>query len=253
MRERHFRLDFRSRARCRVSAGRIYVGIDPGQFTGLVAVQLPPGSLRVVDARLIGFGVVSAAKKGDETWARAQSRAGLFHKIRTQLETWRPDVVVIEEPWDALPSWNTRTGGQGGGSARTASVLELATGKAGKARGSGGASRGTIFGVGVHFGLALAAASDIHTQPSIATYPVTTQKAKRGRDPQLGWMQRRNGHIPKHEDTALACALRLRELKARPVDGVLPTLEALNREENDNVYMALGVLMFHLDRERGIV
>lgn len=208
----------------------IYAGIDPGAVTGLVAIALPAGVFRVVDARLVGFAHVTAGTSTTES--RANVKARLFDRIRAQLDAWSVDVVVIEEPWDALPTFNTRQGG---------------------ANTSGGASRGTTFQVGVSFGLALAAASDTSRDVAIASYPVTSAPAKGRKPERIGWMQRRNGRCPEHERTAREQALQLRGLKERPLDGLLPSRAYLEREENDNVYMALGVLSFHLDRERGIV
>lgn len=228
-----------------VSARRwiTYAGIDPGATTGLVAVSMPPGGTRIHDARLVGFGTVDAvAKAADAELSKAAVRARLFHKIRDKLARWRVDVAVIEEPWDALPQF-----GQG-------------------KRGKSGHSRGTLFTLGAHFGLALAAASDLPWDVAIATYPVTSAREKtsmvkkrgggmmeRTKAERLGWMQRRQSTIPSHERVALECALLLRTLKERPLDGVLPTRAALATEEDDNVYMAVGVLTYHLDRERGAV
>lgn len=237
-----------------------FVGIDPGAKTGLVAISLPDGSFRLDDALLVGFTTIDAKKDG-QPWERAGRRALLMGKIRAQLAKWNARAIVIEEPWDALPSWRPRLGGQGGGASAggrgpAPSLLAIATGQMGTGKGAGGggvgASRGTIFGLGAHFGYACAAAVDLPWETRVYTYPVTTQKPKRGRDGQLGWMQRR-GAIPKHDDVAMQCALKLRTLKEKPANGLLPSAADLAREEDDNVYMALGVLAFHLDRERGVV
>jgi hypothetical protein len=223
----------------------VYAGIDPGATSGLVAVAMPPGAHRLADARLVGFTTITTAKarKGDDDDAgKPRRRAQLFHRIREQLVAWRASVIVIEEPWDALASF-----GQG-------------------KRGKQGHGRGTLFSLGAHYGLVLAAASDLAWDVSIATYPVTSERRKerlvkkpgggmmmRAKPERIGWMQRRNSKIPPHERVALECALLLRALKERPANGVLPSRADLSREEDDNVYMALGVLNFHLDRERGIV
>jgi hypothetical protein len=205
----------------------IYCGIDPGATTGLVAIDMPDGSLyRIVDARLVGFAVVSAGTS--TTDSRANVKARLFHRIRAQLDAWNADVVVIEEPWDALPSWTGKKGIRQEG-------------------------RGTAFAIGAAYGLALAAASDLPWDTVIASYPVTSAAAKARRPERVGWMQRRQPRCPEHDRTAREQALQLRDLKTRPANGLLPTRADLEHEENDNVYMALGVLSFHLDRERGIV
>lgn len=230
----------------------VYAGIDPGATTGLVAVALPPSVYQLNAARLVGFATVTAGSSSTES--RANVKARLFDRIRAQLKAWTVSVAVIEEPWDALPTWNTRTGGQGSGGGK--SLLDLARGGGGDAKkgaGKGGAARGTVFQVGVSFGLALAAASDLPWDVAIASYPVTSAPAKGRKPERIGWMQRRQSRCPEHTKTAIEQALQLRGLKERPLGGMLPSAADLAREENDNVYMALGVLSFHLDRQRGIV
>lgn len=206
----------------------IYAGVDPGGTTGLVAIWCDDTNVphRIVDARLIGFTHLTAGTSSTES--RAVVKARLFDRIRAQLTAWRATIIVIEEPWDALPAW---------------------TGK----RGVRVEGRGTAFAIGAAFGLALAAASDLPWETTIVSYPVTSAAAKGRRAERIGWMQRRQPRCPEHERTAREQALQLRGLKERPANGVLPTRADLEHEENDNVYMALGVLSFHLDRERGIV
>jgi hypothetical protein len=228
----------------------ICCGIDPGGTTGLVAIALPANTYRLVDARLVGFAHVTAGSSSTESKANVKAR--LFDKIRAQLRAWRAEIVVIEEPWDALPTWGTRLGSKADTSAL--SVRQLAEGVQGKpaARG-GGASRGTIFHLGAAYGLALAAAVDHPWDVTVVSYPMTSAPAKGRKPERVGWMQRRQPRPPSHTQTALECAMNLRALKSRPLDGVLPTPAQLATEENDNVYMALGVLSFWLDRQRGIV
>lgn len=214
----------------------IYCGIDPGAETGLVCVALPIGATRLQDGRLVGFTTITAGSVDGDM--KPQRRARLFHRIREQLVAWRVTMVVLEEPWDAMPSWRTRTGGTNT---------------------KGGSSRGTLFGIGAHYACALCAASDLPWDVAVASYPVTSEKEKRKqtakgwrtKPARLGWMQRHHPQIPAHAQTVNECAVLLARLKQLPADGVLPSRAELERVENDNVYMAVGVLNFHLDRERG--
>lgn len=210
------------------NAWTIYAGVDPGAHTGLVCVAMPDGGTRIHDARYIGSACVEAGTSTKDH--KANVRARLFHKVRDQLGRWRVDVAVFEEPWDALPVFGAAKKGLKGR----------------------GASRGTLFSLGASFGLALAAAADLPWPVAIITHPVTTESNPR-KKPRLGWMQRRNGRCPPHEQTANESAHVFRELRQRPHNGVLPTAAELAAEIDDNILMALGVLNFELDRRRGAV
>jgi len=209
------------------------VGIDPGGEAGLVAVLVPP-SLDVARGRFIGCASINTGTSVHES--KPQIRARMFHRIRDLLLAWQPSVVVLEEPWDAMPAW-------------------------GAGRRTKGASRGTIFSLGSHFGLALAAASDLGAYVRIASYPVTSARAKeretvrgtRTTPERIGWMQRRNPKPPSRDRVLSHYRAMLREIKAFPVNGVLPSTDELDRVEAEDVYMSLGVLDFHFDRERGRV
>jgi hypothetical protein len=216
------------------------VGIDPGSITGMIALAVPidgPHPLDFNHARLIGTAKIDV---GDVRGAAA--RAGLFSRVRSQLAAWRPSLVVLEEPFDALPTW-------------------------GKGKRTGGAARGTIFALGAHFGLCVAAAHDVGTivhdldRPHIAAYAVTSAREKtthttrgdRHKAERIGWMQRRESRIPSREHVLAVHRQIFRELQHRPHNGVLPTAAALRAVLDENITMALGVLLFHFDRERGAV
>jgi hypothetical protein len=211
------------------------VGIDPGTVTGMIAVLVPESTKRIGDARLIGAKSVTHGGSTEGIGVTPQARSLLFFTVRETLLRWKPDLVVIEEPWDAQPMWGRDSG-------RTK-----------------GASRGTIFTLGSHFGLVLAAAASLPSAPRIASYPVTSHPPKRGRPGVLGWMQRRASRPPKGDVTRDECARLLRGLCARPATGAIADEDKISayvervREHEHDVLMALGVLTFHLDRERGAV
>jgi hypothetical protein len=212
------------------------VSVDPGGTTGLICLDVPD-DFAIERARLVGWATCTPTKSQDLTPPIQQ--ASLFHRVRTNMLKWHPRLITLEKPEDALPQ-----------------------GWAGKGQKRGGprASRETTFGLGTHYGLALAACSDLPYDVRVCSYPVTTRQPKpitrKGkvvgqRTFQLGWFQRREARPPKREHVLAQLAERFDEIANRPADGVLRSGKILAPPAH--VLMALGVLWFHCDRERGKV
>lgn len=203
------------------------VGIDPGSTTGLVALRIAGHKSRPLDtARWQGNAALATAHRLHRS--DAENRAALFVRVRDWLNVYAPAHVVIEEPSDATPRWN-RQGGE-----------------------SGAAATGTLFLLGAHFGLVLAAAQSCISLPRIYTYQVQGSKRK-GKE---GWMPRGQGGRPMRRDLLLgALRTEARQHFYRPLDGVLPappkdrnTLDATS-VLSDHELMAYGVLCYHLRRQ----
>jgi hypothetical protein len=204
-------------------------GIDPGATTGLVVLLVPDANepahagpmngARWLDSRAISI-------PNSKHRSASENDAALFTVIREWLRHWSVQHVVLEEPWDAVPQ-----------------RLQ---------------SRGTAFGLGKAYGLALAAAWDVKAR--CASYPVTSadermsRGAKRQRliAPRVGWMptfRSKSGalFVQRREITLnalheLSCELRRRS----PASGIIPRdVPMLGEDER----MALGVLQFHLSRK----
>lgn len=211
------------------------VGIDPGGTTGLICLDVPD-DYDYTRARLVG--IATAAPTTAHALTAPTQQASLFHRVRTHLQAFGPRLVVLEKPEDALPQgWHGR----------------------GQKRGGLRASRESTFGLGTHYGLALAAASDLAHDCRVVAYPVTSRQPKpitrKGvvvgqRVFSLGWMQRREARPPKREHLLVGLHALYTILQTRPADGIL---RAKSPTPSDHVLMALGVLCFHCDRERGTV
>lgn len=179
----------------------IAVGIDPGRETGLVCVALGArGSL--AGARWIGEAVLRPSTS--RTLSAAEQRRTLCVRVVEQLEAWAPSLVVLEEPSDAAGYWD--------------------------AQGQRGSGRGTLFGLGAHFGLALAATYMIDPLPRVVSYPCGSRNGR------LGWMQGTARTIARREVTLE---------RARHVGRALGAPVA---ELAEHHLMALGVLVFHVDQ-----
>jgi hypothetical protein len=237
---------------------RIIASIDPGARTGMIAIAVDADRMDITQGRLVGEAVIdigSFAASLDEPLQLKTRALKLFRPVVAQLAAWNPSRVVIENPTDAMPVWGQ---GKPSGGAGGASLLAIATGNAGPGnagpgkRRVGGASRGTIATLGVHLGLCAAAAIAYRPDVELYAYHVTTQQAKKRKRGHVGWMQG-NAPRPMSRDRVLEeMGYLLRTLRERPHSGILPKRSDIFAEPDENVLMALGVLNFHLARERGI-
>lgn len=210
----------------------VWVGIDPGGTVGLAAIVVPmtgPHAHDIDRAKLIGTAQVSASTSAKYT--RATARATMLVRVRKQLVQWNATHVVLEEPSTQTNSWKN-------------------------AKGEGRAT-GTLFFLGAHFGLCLGAAVTVPWPARVWSYPPTTSKRARNSpdaSPEtLGWMQARAPCPTRKDDTLDRMGTLLRQLRQRPANGVLPTKADLATSVTEHELMALGVLNFHLLRERGKV
>lgn len=206
---------------------RIIASIDPGAITGMIAVAVDAVTLDLTQGRLVGEAVVKIGNLGDAEELQLKRRTlKLFEGVRRQLMAWKPTRVVIENPTDALATW--------GAGKRTM-----------------GARRGTIAALGAHLGICAAAAIAIDPDIELVAYHVTSRRDGKNRRGHIGWMQ---GNAPRpmaHEQVAREMGYLLRTLRERPHSGILPRRSTIFATPDDNVLMALGVLNFHLQRERG--
>jgi hypothetical protein len=215
---------------------RIWCGIDPGATAGLVALAVPnvgPGAYDIDRARFVGSASVTATSS--KAYTNAGARGTLLLRVRAKLLEWRVTDVVLEEPSEVPRMQWTAADGQ------------KVTGQA----------TGTVFLQGAHFGLCLGACVSLPWPVRVWAYPPGTPKRQQRKerdtgDPVLGWMQGR-GRMPARELTLARCGDLLRQVKARPADGRIPTAAELTREHSEHERMAAGVLNYHLARERGRV
>ena len=223
---------------------KIIAAIDPGSVAGIVIVALSEATpvertfasnqqsllrdaMYSLDrARLVHAGTIAVSGKAQGR-SVSERRSPLFTRTRDLLRLHRVTDVVIERPADII----------------------LGGFKSDK-RGKGGEAQDTAFGIGNHFGLLEAAALDVNAR--ISCYQIRSHKV-RGGEYVIGWMQRRETKCPPRERILLVTRAMMRELMRRPYDGVIRKGGPDSESENENVLMALGVLMFHCDRERGRV
>lgn len=189
-------------------------GIDPGSSTGVVVVQLRPGSRSIETAGWVGSCLAHPAAE-TKSRTKAEGHARLFERLTAYLRGLDVEEVAIECPVDALPSW--------------------------------GASRGvksnpaTLFSLGSSYGMCLAAASAAGVR-RIKSYRVRTTRKNEG------WMPMVGGH-PQRRDATLD---ELRSLCSRlfPEDvyenGIRTSSAA--RDLGEDQLMAFGVLRYHLRR-----
>lgn len=223
----------------------VCAGIDPGARTGMIAIAVDRDTLDVTNGRLVGERIVDIGAFGklDEPLHLKRRTAGLFLPIWRAMKEWNPSRVVLENPTDALPVWGQK---QTGGGRDTRTVLQIATGGGKPKARIGGASRGTIATLGVHLGICAAAVLAYDPDVTLHAYHVSSQSAKKRKRAHVGWMAgMKRDHILDE------MGYLLRTLRARPHAGILPKREAIFAEPDENVLMALGVLNFHLQRERG--
>lgn len=213
-----------------VVMGRRWAGIDPGSDVGLVGLLVPAHGAHAHSAehaRLIGYSKVTASSS--RSYTRAGRRGSMLLRVRERLIEWRITDIVLEEPSTHTNSWAKSDGGR-----------SVAT--------------GTLFGLGAHFGLCLGAAVTMPWETRVWSYPPTTSKKARTAAvtdyERLGWMQAR-APKPTRQATTLENMQKLFDgLYERPADGMFRTME---RTPSEHELMALGVLNFHLMRERGAV
>lgn len=218
-------------------AARRWAGIDPGATVGLVGLVVPNTGVEANDidrARLIGVASVSASSA--KAYTNAGARGTLMLRVRERLHAWGITDVAIEENSEVTKSWKGADG-------------QRVTGQA----------TGSAFWQGTHYGLCLGAACSLPWPVHVWSYPPTTPRRKQGQrveratgEPVLGWMQGR-GRIAPRDLTLAGMRALLGQLKRRPANGVLPTLDELRTDPVEHVLMGLGVLNFHLQRERGRV
>jgi hypothetical protein len=184
-----------------------FVGIDPGAATGMACMDVE-ADFSIQKGSFIGSATVraSVAKKLN----RAQRDGTLYDRISGQVADWHPNIIVIEEPADVRVSWGKhRTAGGGGASAA-----------------------GTLFRLGAHYGIALAAARQrLPDDGSLASYYVTNRRGERGWMPGEQWTKNR------HNVAVSIIQMTLASIHA-------PT------ELPDDELMACGLILTHLDRLR---
>lgn len=206
-----------------------WAGIDPGADVGLVSLHVPP-DFDITRARLVGYGCV--AESSSTKLARATRKALLLHRVRDRLVEWQADHIVMEQNYDVLVG-----------------------GFRGKGQERRGQSGETAYWQGVHGGLVMGAAVTLPWTARLWGYPATSRIDKKDADgePILGWMQHRAPRPTPRDVTLQAMRALFRTLQRRPADGRLPTGDELAQVQPEHVYMALGVLAYHLERERGRV
>ena len=196
--------------------------IDPGSNTGFVVVDFEstPG-LDVNRARIVGSGVVRPV--GGRADNQAERDLKFVAKIAAQISEYKPGLVVLEEPSDAANYWGRSDSG-------AATVEQLATGQAKPNK--HGMARGTLFRLGVYYGLALSAVtvSAVGTISSIdvLSYPVQGTKAR------PGWM----GHGTRRKNVLREMAYLWARLTGK-------TANYAAEQVSEHELMALGVLNYH--------
>lgn len=214
---------------------RRWCGIDPGATSGLVALSVPnvgPAAYDIDRARFIGSASITATSS--KAYTNAGARGTLLTRVRDRLAFWSITDIVLEEPSEVTRSWVGADGQKVHGQAT-----------------------GTVFLQGAHYGLCLGAAVTLPWSVRVWSYPPSTPKRQQKKerhtgDVVLGWMQGR-GRMPARKLTLDRGAQLLRMVKQRPLSGQLPTRAELDEEHSDHERMAIGVLNFHLARERGRV
>lgn len=193
-----------------------YIGIDPGKNLGIVCVDVTESTRRIGSAlhiQWVGCARVHPGDRKDDTVAENDAR--VYSRTCVALGQWqqdsgqfgrestpRPLIAVLEEPYTHMGAW-------GGGRSQ---------------------SRGTAFGLGKYYGLALAACT--HLCERVYSHPPTNDRKQQ----RTGWMQG-SGRIQKRELTILALRGLAGQYGCQCPD-----------ELSEDEVMAFGVLKFHLDR-----
>lgn len=181
--------------------------IDPGSHTGYVVVdfELAPG-LDVNRARLVDSGIIYPSRTNREE-SEAERDILLIGKIAEKISEFRPSTVVLEEPVDAAMYW---------GKGREAGGVNKGIGM----------GRGTLFRLGVYYGLALAAVK-IAGHADAISYPVQGTKTR------AGWM----GRGARRANVLREMTYLYAKLSGTPI--------ATLKKVSDHELMALGVLNYH--------
>lgn len=197
------------------------LSIDPGSHTGYVIVDFPiaPG-LDIVRAQLVGSGVIYPPKPNAEE-SLAERDVLMIIKISNVISDFRPSLVVLEEPSDAANYW----GRESAATAMTENnVLAIARGDAPK-QSKKGMARGTLFRLGVYYGLALGAVAHAKNC-DVVSYPV------QGTRQRPGWM----GHGARRVNVLREMRFLYANLARKPV---------IDLKVSEHELMALGVLNYH--------
>lgn len=189
--------------------------IDPGSSTGFVVVDFEhaPG-LDINNARIVGSGVIHRPRG---SIGEAMNDLLFVGKIAERIKEFRPSTVVFEEPADAAAYWGRSE------IAGEPTVEQLATG--GVKPNKKGMGRGTLFRLGVNYGIAIAAAREAGNC-DVVSYLV------RGDKKRAGWQ----GHGSKKVNI-------LREMTY--LFAKLSYAKIAQLKVTEHELMALGVLNYH--------
>jgi hypothetical protein len=213
----------------------VWVGVDPASKTGLFALSIDserPGwrdAWRFVDA-------VAISKSSRQGATGAENELALFDKALDFMTRHRTQVVAIERPSDMAGTFIQERGGQ-------------------KQRGQ---RTGTAFAIGAAYGVCAAAGRCAGAR--VFDFAVTSARATKSSRERTGWMPmvrsgRRDGrgggllHTMKREDLLEKLHERSLEIRARPLDGM--SRDEYRERLDENILMAMGVLLFHLSRQVG--
>lgn len=119
------------------------LGCDPGSTTGLVLVELPPGTWDLLRGRILHTAALAASDDDRRT----------LERYRAEVKRCLPHVAILEDPADAATYW-------------------------GQARRGKPVQRGSAYRLGVYKGLLYAALAD--TVATIVEYRVKGSKADPG-------------------------------------------------------------------------
>jgi len=185
------------------------VGIDPGSNTGVVAVELPDTG-QLARGRWIDSAVLHPT---DIPGVVGPARDAAFcDRIADWLRTIKPNLVVLEEPVDARSYW--------GGARKKFDQ----------------AGTGSSFRSGVYYGVAVAATLWMPRPLELASYPVGNFEKR------LGWM----GGGTNRRDKAIGRSATLARHLGAPAE--VFALKPDGSYRHDHLFMALGVLAFHLSQ-----
>lgn len=205
------------------------VGIDPGADSGLVALAIDehrPGAAERwywIDGKKI-------SKSSREHATKIENTLALYHKAHAFILAHKAVAVALERPAD-MEARKFIPGGQG--------------------QANRGQRAGTSFAIGEACGVLAAAASVARCR--VYDYAATSRKANPSKNvsERRGWMpQVQTGnftHTERREMMLSELHDRSVKLRNRPADGVLRADRGSRLD--DNILMALGVLLYHLSRQ----
>ena len=188
----------------------IVVGIDPGRETGLIALDVPGSQLQY--ATWLRHTVMRPSES--IRFTHPERDFNFSQRLKGWLEEIGPDLVVLEEPYNAAENWSSQ--------------------RAGRPQ-----ARGTSFRLGAYYQAAVTAAGLAVPAGRMVSYPPTTHGHRRG------WMRNCKRATVLRDSALMARALRA------PLE-VYETSQ--NAKEpgyaNGHLLMALGVVMFHWSTHR---